>query len=241
MRCCLSNLDGYAQRTVSWVDSERKLWNFAVRNVLQDAIQEEGLTYAVLQMREGNGRFSSVRPGTRGGDDFGDGVLGPRYSTGGAGACQNDRKPSPGIRVPVPMGRALPHLQTAAASAVWASEDEQRLSVDEGSMARQVASVSEWHLVEEIVSGMKQTDKRNVEQGLHSLQTSLSYMSEQSIMRSRSSCIMSSSICCVRCGNWNSPGAAGGVMWNKLQHSLSVKDLMNVITDLVRQIRRNTP
>lgn len=63
----LVDLDGYAQRTVSWVDSERKLWNFAVRNVLQDAIQEEGLTYAVLQMREGNGRssFSSARNARR--------------------------------------------------------------------------------------------------------------------------------------------------------------------------------
>lgn len=36
-----------------WEDKERKLWNFAVCNVLRDQLRETGLRHAVIQMRDG--------------------------------------------------------------------------------------------------------------------------------------------------------------------------------------------
>jgi two-component system response regulator YesN len=49
--------DDYTQESRQWSESERKLWNFAICNVLQDALQEDGLHYAGLQMREGEWCF----------------------------------------------------------------------------------------------------------------------------------------------------------------------------------------
>lgn len=47
------DLDHYSEKSIAWNDNERKLWNFAVTNVLQDALSEFQLKYAVLQTREG--------------------------------------------------------------------------------------------------------------------------------------------------------------------------------------------
>jgi two-component system response regulator YesN len=49
----LIDVDSYSLMSRIWNRQERKLWNFAVRNVLQYALHEYGLYYAVLQMREG--------------------------------------------------------------------------------------------------------------------------------------------------------------------------------------------
>lgn len=230
----LVDLDGYAQRTVSWVDSERKLWNFAVRNVLQDAIQEEGLTYAVLQMREGEWAVL-IQFGPERAEAMTSEMV--CWAQDIQQAVREHVKMTVSLawdQGPVPMAALSHTYKRLQRVLVWASEDEQLLSVDEGSMARQVASVSEWHLVEEIVSGMKQNDKRNVEQGLHSLQTSLSYMSEQSIMRVEKFLhyVVIHLLREMRELEFIQAQQEEEV-WNKLQHSLSVKDLMNVITDLV--------
>ncbi|MFC0211992.1 response regulator [Paenibacillus chartarius] len=49
----LADLDDYMQRSLHWSGSERKLWNSAVKNVLQEALLPVGLTYCVPQVREG--------------------------------------------------------------------------------------------------------------------------------------------------------------------------------------------
>lgn len=49
----LIDSDNYSQKSLSWNEQERKLWNFAIRNVLQDALAAYGLKYVVLQLREG--------------------------------------------------------------------------------------------------------------------------------------------------------------------------------------------
>ncbi|MCD1258303.1 response regulator [Paenibacillus athensensis] len=50
---CLVDVDGYSQKSLSWKEEERKLWNFAVRNVLQEQIAADSPRSAVLQIREG--------------------------------------------------------------------------------------------------------------------------------------------------------------------------------------------
>ncbi|GMK42384.1 AraC family transcriptional regulator [Paenibacillus sp. CCS19] len=49
----LADIDDYTHKYRFTSEQDRKLRNFAVRNVLQDALQGEELHYAVLQMREG--------------------------------------------------------------------------------------------------------------------------------------------------------------------------------------------
>jgi len=50
---CLVDVDGYSQKSLLWTEKERKLWNFAVRNVLQEQIAADSPRSAVLQVREG--------------------------------------------------------------------------------------------------------------------------------------------------------------------------------------------
>lgn len=47
------DLDAYAQEYRQWSESERKLWNFAVRNVLEDVLAECRISHAIVQLREG--------------------------------------------------------------------------------------------------------------------------------------------------------------------------------------------
>jgi len=49
----LADFDDYSQKCRSTNEMERKLWNFATRNVLQEALLPFCLQYVVLQMREG--------------------------------------------------------------------------------------------------------------------------------------------------------------------------------------------
>lgn len=49
----LADIDEYAAKSRLWSEVERKLWNFAIGNVLHDALAETGLRYAVLRPREG--------------------------------------------------------------------------------------------------------------------------------------------------------------------------------------------
>lgn len=47
------DMDQYSQKVRFWNEEDRKLWNFAVNNILSEALLDESLSYAVLQMREG--------------------------------------------------------------------------------------------------------------------------------------------------------------------------------------------
>ncbi|HEX7055665.1 MAG TPA: response regulator, partial [Bacilli bacterium] len=49
----LLDIEEYSLKSLEWSEKERKLWNFAVRNVIQEALQEYRIKYAVVQMREG--------------------------------------------------------------------------------------------------------------------------------------------------------------------------------------------
>src|SRR5690606_28044361 len=115
---------------------------------------------------------------------------------------------------------------------------EQLLPFTEEELARDAASVSEWQLVEEITSGLKMYDKSKVEQGLERLKAKLPLISEHSALgiekflqygiihllrEMRELDFMNSS--------------EEGMMWQHLQHSHSVKDLLNVITKLESHIK----
>jgi YesN/AraC family two-component response regulator len=49
----LVEIEGYSQISVQWTERERKLWNFAVGNVLKEALLPFQLKYSAVQIREG--------------------------------------------------------------------------------------------------------------------------------------------------------------------------------------------
>ncbi|GIP32152.1 response regulator [Paenibacillus sp. J2TS4] len=46
-------IDDYSQQSLAWNEKERKLWNFAVKNVLEETMREDGSSFAVIQTQEG--------------------------------------------------------------------------------------------------------------------------------------------------------------------------------------------
>jgi two-component system, response regulator YesN len=49
----LVDVADYAKRERSWDDKERKLWNFAIHNILQENLMSFGVPHSVLQVRSG--------------------------------------------------------------------------------------------------------------------------------------------------------------------------------------------
>ncbi|UHA72846.1 response regulator transcription factor [Paenibacillus sp. 481] len=236
----LIDLDGYAQRTVTWSENERRLWNFAVRNVLQDAINNDWLKYAVLQMREGEWcillQFYK--------DRF---TVSAQDVSAWAAAIQQAVREHVKLTVsvawdigPIPMTSLSHTYKRLQRVLLLHADNEQLVPVDESSTARQAASVSQWHLVEEIVSGMKQNDKTKVERGLQELQASLLHISEQSLVRAEKFLhyVIIHLLREMRELELLST-AEEEAMWDKLQHSVSVKDLVNVISQLVHHTKEH--
>lgn len=115
---------------------------------------------------------------------------------------------------------------------------EQLLPMTEDALARDAAAVSEWQLVEEITSGLKMYDKSKVEQGLGQLKANLPHISERSALGIEKF-LQYSIIHLLRemreLDFMNS--REEGKMWQHLQHSQNVKDLLNVISELESHIR----
>lgn len=49
----LVDVEDYSKRERSWDDKERKLWNFAIHNILQENLASFGIPHSVLQVRSG--------------------------------------------------------------------------------------------------------------------------------------------------------------------------------------------
>ncbi|TVX92764.1 response regulator [Paenibacillus agilis] len=237
----LVDLDQYAQQTVSWSDNERRLWNFAVRNVLQDALQgDEWLKYAVLQTREGEWcilvQFYKDRFEIEENDVA-------NWASMIQDAVRNHIKFTVSLAWdsgPVPMTGLSSTFKRLQRVLLLHPDDEVLVSVDESSIARQAASVSQWQPVEEIVSGMKQNDKKKIEQGLATLQSSLLQMSEHSIVRAEKFLhyVIIHLLREMRELELLSKQEEEQA-WDRLQYCVSVKDLMIVISQLVVQTKEH--
>ncbi|WHX47501.1 response regulator [Paenibacillus woosongensis] len=234
----LVDLDDYAQRTVSWTEQERKLWNFAVRNVLQEAIPGQKPHYTVVQMRQGE--WCVLLQFERSGNA----ASSPQMQEW---AREIQRAVKDHIKLTVSLAWEQGPLEIGGLSQTYMklqrglmlqAGHEQLLPMTEDALARDAAAVSEWQLVEEITSGLKMYDKSKVEQGLGQLKANLPHISERSALGIEKF-LQYSIIHLLRemreLDFMNS--REEGKMWQHLQHSQNVKDLLNVISELESHIR----
>lgn len=234
----LVDLDGYAQRTVSWTEQERKLWNFAVRNVLQEAIEDSDLHYIVVQLRQGEWcvllHFERARYAADSEQMY-------------EWALQIQRAVREHIKLTVSLAWDQGPLEIKALSATYLklqrglmhhADHEQLLPFTKENSAGDIGAVSEWQLVEEITSGLKMYDKTKVEQAMEKLKANLPHISEHSALGIEKF-LQYGIIHLLRemreLDFMNSQEE--GVMWQHLQHSHNVKDLLNVITELESHIK----
>ncbi|QGQ99067.1 response regulator [Paenibacillus psychroresistens] len=176
----LIDVDSYSLMSRIWNQQERKLWNFAVRNVLQYALHEYGLYYAVLQMREGEW---CVLVEQHKAHPFSDVEAFKRWAT------ILQQAVSEFVHLDLSVGI---YLEPLALSMLADAYKKVQRSLNLSPNANQIIVVSAdaseiskpnnslWMSIEAMVSGLKQGNRQKVEEGMRELNANLQAISGQS-------------------------------------------------------------
>ncbi|CAH0118566.1 Regulator of RpoS [Paenibacillus sp. CECT 9249] len=232
----LVDLDGYSQRSTAWNDNERKLWNFAVNNVLQEALHDCHIKYAALQTREGEWCLIV---------QFFKGMLPLREEKAMSWAAKLREAVKQNVKFTVSVGIEHGPIRLDGLSEAYKNIQrlllvnplsEQIISVKNKSHDHSNPTVSEWQLIEDIVSGLRHCDRAKIERTLQSLQSNLLAMSEQSLVRAERLLhyVVIHLLREMREMDVISTKEEEAV-WKNLQHSVSVKDLLQMIAELVHR------
>lgn len=233
----LVDLDDYALKSAYWSESERKLWNFAVSNVLQDAVREtvpvsgEWRKAAVIQTREGEWCILiQLEPGF------------PQWETGQIRRWAGLIRQSVSANVKLAVSSALEAGPLAVQDLSAAYKRLQRQlfipendsKTDEDGEKTSETVKSHWNLIEDIVAGLKQKDQHKISRALASLQISLMALTRQSMVRAQTFMhyLIIHLLREMREIDIVSVKEAEEV-WEKLAHSIGVKDLYYTLTQLV--------
>ncbi|MFD0693792.1 response regulator [Paenibacillus sp. GCM10027628] len=179
----LIDVDDYSQKSLQWTEADRKLWNFAVRNVLQDSMANEKLKSSVLQMREGEwclliqcespGELITLTSLQRISELLQRDVL----QTVKFGLSVGLYPEMVGIRQLSGVYKKLQRLMQLSL------EKQQSVIIYKESKDSADANISLWYLVEEIVTSLKQLNRTKTEDALGRLKSLLEGLSNNSFAR----------------------------------------------------------
>ncbi|MDR6881816.1 response regulator [Bacillus sp. 3255] len=180
----LIDVDDYSQQSLHWPEQERKLWNFAVRNVLQDSMAGHKAEFSVLQMREGEWCLL-IQWDESDTDESSDARLG-----GLAAQLQKN------VRESVKLGISVGFYPTAVGLRELSGTYRKLQRFMQLNMGKQEAVLrykesqepadansSLWFLVEEVVTGLKQLNRAKTEDALNRLKTLLEGLPNSSFAR----------------------------------------------------------
>lgn len=232
----LVDLDKYSQNSIAWNDNERKLWNFAVSNVLQDALKEFHLKYAALQTREGE--WCLLIQFYR--DTY---HVSEEEIVDWAKCLQLNVKQN--VKMSVSVGFDRGPVKITDLSAAYKNIQrfllvnpncEQRISVNDPPPNQVEPTISQWNLIEDIVCGLRHCDRTKIEKTLQTLQSNLICLSEQSLSRAEKFLhyimihllreMREMDVLCMK---------EEEEVWAKLRYNVSVKELLVAISDLVHR------
>jgi len=230
------DLDQYSEKSVTWNDNERKLWNFAVSNVLQDALKEFHLKYAALQTREGEWcliiQFYH--------DSF---HVSKEEIQKWAACLQKAVKENVKMTVSVGYDRGPILIRELALSykhiqryLLTNADPEQIISVGDSVPSQTEPTGSQWELIEEIVSGLRHGDRGKIEKSLHVLKTSLIVSTDNSIAQAEKFFYYIVIHLLREMREMDVLSAAEEEeVWAKFRYKVSLKELLIVITELVNR------
>lgn len=235
----LVDLDDYVLKSVSWTENERRLWNFAVSNVLQDAVREtvpvsgEWRKAAVIQTREGEWciliQLERNLP-QWGAEQIRRWIDQIRQSVSANVKLTISAAMDAGPLAVQDLSSAYKGLQRK----LFIPENDSRTEED-GELTNETVK-SHWNLIEDIVSGLKQKDRDKISQALGSLQISLLAITRQSMVQAQTFMhyLIIHLLREMREIDIVSMKEEEEV-WEKLAHSIGVKDLYHTVTQLVRR------
>jgi two-component system response regulator YesN len=230
----LIDVDSYSLMSRIWNQQERKLWNFAVRNVLQYALHEYGLYYAVLQMREGEWCVLVEQHKAR---PFSDVEVFKRWAT------VLQQAVSEFVHLDLSVGI---YLEPLALSMLADAYKKVQRSLNLSPHANQIIITSSdaseiskpsnslWISIEAMVSGLKQGNRQKVEDGIRELNANLQAISGQSFRQVERILHFLVLHLLREMREMDSIGKEEEeAIWTKLESSYGAKDLLIAINQLV--------
>lgn len=191
------DVDDYSQKSLPWSEQERKLWNFAVRNVMQDSLADYKAEYSVLQMREGE--WCLLIQWATGGED-GIGAQGEEAQRQEIQMQTNlyevAIKLQKDVRESVKLGVSVGFYPSAVGLRLLSDtyrklqrfmqlnlDKQESVLLYKESKESTDANSSLWYLVEEIVTGLKQLNRSKTEDALNRLKLLLEGLPNSSFAR----------------------------------------------------------
>lgn len=231
----LVDLDDYPQRSRQWTENERKLWNFAVRNVLQEGLQGKGLQYAVLQMREGEWCVLVEREKKAGAVDLEE--VHAWASTLQAAVKQNVKLDISIALYPcITKLDGLPNAYKKAQRALYLAINKKMaiITASESAEKQEPPSYTLWKTMEELISGLKQADRTKTDEALKKLGAELKDIAEQSAVRVQQVLHYSVLHLIRELKELDAlPGNEEEALWGRLEQSVDWIQLLHVITEAV--------
>jgi len=179
----LVDVTDYSRKEHAWEEKERKLWNFAIQNILRECLSEWGVSHSVLQVRSGEWCVLIERKAA---DLFDRDQL---ASWAGHLRQTIDRYLKLGIRVAlhptaVPierLARTYKGLQRLLYLTPTAAADV--IIPEKSRSAPDPSSQQLWDWIEEMVTGLKRCDRGRTEKALRGMNAGFRRLPEQSFER----------------------------------------------------------
>ncbi|WP_139490867.1 response regulator [Brevibacillus dissolubilis] len=252
------DVDEYAQQARHWDERERKVWNFAIHNVLLDLIEEREIEATLLQMREGEWCILVEQREDRGLRQS-DGMIAWAEDisyivehTLGFAVSIGVHEQAVGISELPPVyqqAKKTVHLHlmskgskvnvTAPKRTGASGETDKSDHTDDTNPFGETTETSEteaswWPVLEEFVSRLKRNDVSNMQQSLHDLQVYLQSISHLSLVRAERilQYFVLHLVREMRDMKILSAEQEERV-WSKLEHSRGLKDLLLLIQYLM--------
>lgn len=229
----LVDIEEYSHKSRFWNAQDRKLWHFAVKNVLQEALQIYDLSYAVIQMREGEFCVVIERP------------IGSIDPATEAYEWAEQLKDAVERYVKLKMHVGLfsqPSTISELADVYKKVQREFYLSPGTSDVLLVGPDVTVpgdpelnlWYMVEEIVSGMKQNDRNLAENALKRFNANLQAISVQSLERVEKILhfLVLHLLREMKEIQWIT-SVDEETIWDQLEYSVGIKDLLQVTNWMV--------
>ncbi|MFB9754172.1 response regulator [Paenibacillus hodogayensis] len=229
----VADLDGYSQLARRWEEGERKLRNFAIRNVLQDALQPYRLVYAVMQTREGEWCVLIQREAS-GPQAASDEVR--RWCAALLHAVEQYAKLTISVGIypcPVPL-ESLAAARISVQRALQLSPGERQVLLADDCRPADEANTPLWGVIDQLATGMKQGDRESIEQAIGDLHAGIRAVLGQSVLRGEQ---MMHFLVLHLMREMRDVGMLTGereeAVWAKLEKSVSVKGLFDTLDSLI--------
>lgn len=231
----VADLDGYSRIARPWNENERKLRNFALRNVLQEALLPCGLDYAVVQTREGEWCLVIARQPEGAAADAAE-------ARGWCGTLQQAAERFAKLPISVAIYPEQVPLERLAAAykcaqrALQLSPGERHILFADERGPSDETHLSLWFLFDELATGLKQGDRNRLRRATSELHAVMKNIMAQSVLRGEQILhFLALHLMREMRESGLLAGSQEDTVWEKLEKSVSVKELLGTIDSLLEE------